>query len=467
VIEVPQAQFDLFALSLPAGLAFGSNLPRGAWRTEDALTCGVLTQNEANRTFGVLIMRRREDDVWTVTQRELGLLNEARARDVLASGLVSGVPKERLPPGVPRRTPLWDLLGVTPSKVFALLMQPTHHVAAWVLNQLYLAMPRPDANWARDCQTGNFHTRLWEAHLLACLREQGLRVTQDHASPDFHIENHHGGDAWIEAVTANPPTPYDHFNTQPASEPETRRERLIGPAAVRFAKTLRSKLMKRYNQLPHVVGKPFALALADFQAPGSMIWSRVALPSYLYGLAATVIDRDGVKSAVAEEVASLLGPQAIPAGIFRSAEHAELSAVLFSNACSIAKLNRVGISAGADPKGYRYVRIGEFFDRTPGALTSIPFSLDITSPKYRALWPPYSYEPWSAELEVFHNPFARHPIPNELLPEATHWRLIDGEVTCSSFYETSILRSHTLVLKDSAPVPTVAQLFGKDEREEE
>jgi hypothetical protein len=68
------------------------------------------------------------------------------------------------------------------------------------------------------------------------------------------------------------------------------RERLIGLAAVRFAKTLRSKWMRRYDQLAHVRGKPFALALADFHAPGSMTWSRVALPCYLYGHAPKIIE---------------------------------------------------------------------------------------------------------------------------------------------------------------------------------
>jgi hypothetical protein len=466
VIELSANQFDIFALSLPSGLGFGRDLPRGAWLSEDGHICGVLTRNEGNCAFGILIMRRRDDHVWTVTQRQFGILNEGRARTLLESLVVSGLPKVPIPGGIPRRVQLWDLEGVTPSNVFKSLMRPTHHVAAWVLNQLYLALPRPDPNWARDCQTGNFHTRLWEAHLLACFREQGLTVNQDHSSPDFHVANRRGGEAWIEAVTANPEVPYDHFNIAPAEAPGTLRERLIGPAAVRFAKTLRSKWMKRYDQLPHVVGKPFALALADFHAPGSMTWSRVALPCYLYGHAPKIIEAEGVRSAIHEEIATLLGPQAIPAGLFRSDEHAELSAVLFSNACTVSKLNRVAVSAGADGKGYRYVRVGEFFDRTPGALDSIPFCLDITSPEYRSLWDPYTYEPWSAELEVFHNPFARYPIPNELLPEATHWRLIDGEVACSAFYEASILRSRTWILKDTDPMPTVEQFFGSKESDE-
>lgn len=100
--------------------------------------------------------------------------------------------------------------------------------------------------------------------------------------------------------------------------------------------------------------------------------------------------------------------------------------MIFSIACSIAKLNRVAVSGRGAPQGLRYTRVGNFFDRTPGALKGIPFCLDVTSDGYRELWP-QRYEPWSAELEVFHNPFARNSVPFELLPEATHCFELEGE----------------------------------------
>lgn len=137
-----------------------------------------------------------------------------------------------------------------------------------------------------------------------------------------------------------------------------------------------------------------------------------------------------------------------------------MSAVIFSNACSIAKLNRVGVSAGALTKGLRYVRIGNFFDRTPGALQGIPFCLDITSDEYKTLWP-QGYEPWSAELEVFHNPFAQHPVPRAILPEATHWFDVNGEIVCEAYYETSVLWSKTLIQKDTDRMPTIED-FGPE-----
>jgi hypothetical protein len=100
------------------------------------------------------------------------------------------------------------------------------------------------------------------------------------------------------------------------------------------------------------------------------------------------------------------------------------------------------------------VRYGKFYDRTPGAIEGIPFCLDITSDEYRSLWP-QGYEPWSAELEIFHNPFARHPLSRTLLPEATHWFHADGEIVCESHYKTSVLWSRTLIQNVSDPMPTL------------
>jgi hypothetical protein len=449
--ELPQSLFDVYALALPRGHGFGDRPPIAAWQTSDGIGCGIVTR-DADGTFGFLVMRRRTDDVWTVTRQEQGFGSMSEARDRMEPALQEGSPREPLPANTAPRPALSDLKGRTASDAFKVLTMKSHHRAAWMLNQLYLALPKPDKNWAGDCQTGNFHTRLWEAQLLACFREQGLLVTQPHESPDFRIENRLGGEAWVEAVTANPAVPYNHVNAPKSTPPAARDEIFFGPAALRFAKTLGNKLARSYDRLPHVAGKPFMIALADFQAPASMTWSREGLIGYLYGLGAEVAEREGRRTAVPVPATRLLGASAFPAGLFTDDRHSELSAVIFSNACSIAKLNRVPISAGADPKGFRYMRIGKFFDRTPGALEGIPFCLDVTSKEYRNLWP-HGYEPWSAELEVFHNPYARHPVPFELVPEATHWFDEHGEMTCSAVYEHSILWSQTLILNQNDRVP--------------
>ncbi|MCA0367234.1 MAG: hypothetical protein LCH57_04120 [Proteobacteria bacterium] len=447
---IPQTLFDVIALALPAGHGFGDRTPVGAWGDPKGRTCGIVTRHVDTGELGVIAMRRRADDVWAEAAGELGFrtLDDAKAR--LETLLKIGQAPEPLPPNTAPRHALHDLRGRTPSDIFDSLRSPSHHLAAWALNQLYLALPKPDRNWAGDCQTGNFHTRMWEAQLLAAFREQGLLVTQPFESPDFHIRNRRGGEAWVEAATANPDKPYNHVNAPTVAPPSEREALFFGPAALRFAKTIGNKLQRRYDRLPHVQGKPFMLAIADFQAPGSMLWSREGLAGYLYGEGAEVVSEQGMSVARATTTTHLHGPSRFPAGLFANADHAELSAVIFSNACTISKMSRVMVSAGADAKGLRYTRIGKLFDRTPGALAGTDFCLDVTNTEYRGLWP-QGYEPWSAEMEVFHNPFAAYPVPFDLLPEATHWFDQDGERVCRSHYKTGILWSKTWITDAADP----------------
>jgi hypothetical protein len=227
-------------------------------------------------------------------------------------------------------------------------------------------------------------------------------------------------------------------------------EAFFGPASLRYAKTLGNKLARRYDRLTHTSGQPFMIAIADFQAPASMTWSREALIGYLYGEGAEVIEVGGRQQARAVPMAHMLGDANFQTGLFADGRHSELSGVIFSNACAVSKLNRVAVSGRGAPDGFRYTRVGQFFDRNPGALRGIPFCLDVTSKEYRNLWP-IGYEPWSAEIEVFHNPFADNPVDFELLPEVTHWFHEDGELVCQSFYETSILWSKTHVQRASDP----------------
>ena len=54
---------------------------------------------------------------------------------------------EPVPPNTTPRPALYDVQDRKPSAIFMLLQRPTHHVAAWLLNQVYLAFPNPDESW--------------------------------------------------------------------------------------------------------------------------------------------------------------------------------------------------------------------------------------------------------------------------------------------------------------------------------
>jgi len=308
--------------------------------------------------------------------------------------------------------------------------------------ELYLAMPKPDANFASDMQTVNFDSRLWELYLFACFREMGIEVSQDVPSPDFKLV---AGplSAYVEAVTANPTEARDGNLPELKHAPVDKIERLAGDAAARFAKTLRSKIQKDYHDLPYVRGLPFALALADFHGGSTMVWSRESLPTYLYGNLPVVKDGENGRYAVGEPIDKLKGHD-IKAGLFNNPEMRGLSAIVFSNACTIAKFNRMGVLAGLGVPGVKLRRKGILYDRTPGALEPIDFDMDVQSEEYHALWP--WGEAWCVELEVYHNPAATHPLPFELLPGATHWFERDGEIVCNTMWERTVLASTTSIL---------------------
>jgi hypothetical protein len=119
----------------------------------------------------------------------------------------AGEPPEPLPPGARRRPLLLKTGSQGTSPEFDLLTSTiSHFPALMAVGECYLALPSPDANFVTDLQTNNFASRLFELYLLACFREQGLSVRQEHVSSDFLIEN---DDAicWVEAVTENSETP--------------------------------------------------------------------------------------------------------------------------------------------------------------------------------------------------------------------------------------------------------------------
>jgi hypothetical protein len=439
---IDQRIFDMYALSLPHGLDFGDNPPVIAFQSNDGLSYGAVLRNEHNGRFGFICMRRRVDYVWTPIARDGGFRRFRSARVALARAMRDGHPLEPVPSGVRIRPKLYELGKKGASPMFDFVRSQACFSGAWALHEAYLALPNPDANWVSDCQTANFHTRLWEAYLIACFREQGCLVAQDLVSPDFHVSDSSGRQAWVEAVTANA-EPFDHSNAEPVSTPDFL-ELQTGSAAVRFARTIRSKLQRRYDLLPHVDGIPFAIALADYHSPGSMVWSRNALPAYLYGVHMFIEQKDGEPVGLMKSHSMLLGDDAIRSGLFLDPENSGISAVIFSNDGTISKFNRMGFLAGVRQDGVAMERAGVIFSRVPGAAQGGLFRYDITSAEYAALWPPAG-ETWSAELDVYHNPLAKYPLAFDLLPECTHWFQQGEDILCRYSNENSVLGSRTLI----------------------
>jgi hypothetical protein len=439
IVPITQHEFDLYALSLRRGPNFDPLVFHSAWKAGEGVSIAAVLHDEQGG-FATLVMRRQTDHRFVVTHETKRLTTLDTATREAIEAMRPDDPPEALKPGMKRRPILVPTTADGLGDTFKLLVTTMTHMPALIaIGETYLAMPCPDNNFVSDFRTGNFDSRLWELYLLAAFREMGITVTQDQPSPDFLIERD-GHECYVEAVTANPIERVAGY-PPPVHAPANKAERLLGAPAIRFAKTLRSKLQREYEQTPHVKGKPFALAIADYHASGSMTWSSEALPSYLYGVHPQVVDGLQGKRVIGQTVSVLRGKDQIPAGLFRDPAMAHLSAVIFSNAGTISKFNRMGFLAGWRPPNLRMVRSGHLFDRTPGALESIVFEHDILSDEYTAMWP--GGEAWCQELEVYHNPLAAHPIPFDLLPGATHWFEANGEIQCLTIWQWSVLSSVT------------------------
>ncbi|MDH0131760.1 hypothetical protein N7381_00655 [Pseudomonas asiatica] len=449
---ISQRQFELYALSLEHGPNFDPAHIFRAYQDGTGGVTGCILLDPDTGAFTYLAMRRRIDHCWIKVDESGPYSTPEAALDRLTVAMRASDPPEPLPPGVRRRPHLLKPGPRGTSPEFQLLTTTINHLPALMaVGECYLALPNPDANFVSDFQTNNFASRLFELYLFSCFREQGLNVRQDHVSPDFLIEKE-GNACWIEAVTANSEPPRAGGIGEWVHAPKDRIERLTGNSAERFAKTLRGKLQRNYHELNPVKGQPFALAIADFHDFGSMVWSREALPTYLYGLRADVTGDGTDRRAIGVPIANLTGQHSIPAGLFRDSNFGHLSAVIFSNSATLAKFNRMGFLAGWRPHGLTMIRRGILFDRTPGVLEPIDFNLAVDSAEYQALWP--WGEAWCQELEVFHNPLATHPIPFDLIPGATHWFERDGDIECSTIWANSVISSITYLQMDGKPAVT-------------
>lgn len=300
--------------------------------------------------------------------------------------------------------------GATQSAARAMLTE----VARWV--------PDLDGNLVKDFQTTGYSARTWELYLFAAMRALGFGIDHRHAVPDLCLVK---GDVriFVEAVTANGADPMASAMAAgaPSGPPEDFWRFIEEEMPLKFGSPLYSKMKKRYWEAPHVSGYPFVLAIADFHAPGSMVWSHTAIPIYLYGASAAVsVDADGNRYGVEKTVSQWsAGTKTVDRPFFWQPDTEHVSAVLFSNAGTVSKFNRMGVRAGFGDRFVSLVRRGGLSDPSPGAFDAVPFDLDIENSDY--------HEDWPDELQMYHNPNALVPIDDELFPGIVHYRFEDGD----------------------------------------
>lgn len=297
-----------------------------------------------------------------------------------------------------------------------------------------------DGNFVEQFQTTGFDPRIWELYLFATINEAGFVIDRTFNTPDITAVGLQG-ELCIEATTINPTldaagqiVPIPSTDT-----PEEEQQYLNEYIPIRYAGPLTTKLGKHYWEAPHVAGKPFALAIHDFHAPMSMIWSRGGLATYLYGYAHDVSHaEDGSLQITPRKVEKhRWGKKEVQAGFFDLPEAENISAVIFNNSATISKFNRIGQIAGFGSPRVKLVRQGTVLDHNPNASEPKQFIHHIDPSAYK--------ESWIEGMDVFHNPRAKIPLDPEALPGAAHHHLRDDLSVESSSPEWHPLGSVTLI----------------------
>lgn len=320
-----------------------------------------------------------------------------------------------------------------------LAKEPRFEAARNLLTEIVNSFIDNDGHYEREFQSVNFHSRLWELYLHTYFNNAAFIIDNNHASPDFEL-SFFGYKYFVEAVTVNKSEdPIRPDLPPPATEPEIQ-SHLNDFMPIKFGSSLFSKLLKKYWEKDHVKGNPLLIAIHDYHNDTAMTWSRTALSEYLYGIRTRVVNGEAkVEKIVSHE----WNGKKIPSAFFYQENAENISAVLFSNQCTIPKFNRMGKLAGLGSKDVMMIRKGYCFNPDPDALYPIFFSRNVDDDDYE--------ESWSDGLVMFHNPNAIYPVDLDHFSDISHIFFSEEKGFHGIFKPYEVLGSITIALSPENP----------------
>ena len=301
-----------------------------------------------------------------------------------------------------------------------------------------------DGKFVTEFQT-TFDSSFWELYLNAVLKDLGCTIDFSFHRPDFCITEpfpfsieatvalHVSGAEPATAAAPAPEAPIDlrEFNRQ---------------AIIRLANSISSKSRKyteAYSKLEHVENRSFVIAVAPFDRPEFNLQVNRAIEAYLFGYYADEsqgsledLIKDGPQVSQIECVLKDSGAD-IEVGIFNDDSHSHISAIVFSTCATWGKVS---------------------------ALSDDP---DLHIIFYTLHYNPAGYAPYYSQhlkadyeehlldgLRVYHNPFAKHPLPIELFTDErifqTYFDHSSGEWQYQLSHKNLMYRSSVRILDKPA-----------------
>lgn len=427
--QIPLARFNLYALGTRGSKARIISEELSWWANLEESLIGFVFRDPTDDDYGWQILARDRVGRFRSVKLECSLRSEEYANVGLRSAIAITTRIEDIDelgdqadePNAPT-----DVLrvpeGTNPEKLHPyfreLYERPGREPARAVVREIGPWLAPADPNFVEEFQFHQFDQRLWELYLWSAFRELGFDIEQLE-SPDF-ICSAPGIEFAIEATTVAP-SQSGQLATHPEPKtPQEMKEFLANYMPMKFGTPLTNKLNKTDSQGRHywereeTKDKPFVIAVADFHKQaeahqlGSMTYTQSALWPYLYGHR---IDWELVNGELRTKAIKnpqhVYGKKSIPSGFFDLPGAENISAILFSNTGTIAKFDRIGVTAGFAAPGHMYQRFGYRFNPDPDAITGIGFSVNVADPNY--------VEGWSDELQIFHNPNALIPLDHAWL----------------------------------------------------
>lgn len=454
------ARFDIYAMGARMSFSRVISEELAYWSDVDEKVLGMVFLDRVDEDYGWMIFARDRVGRFRCVDVEASLKSSDYAtigvRERIAKAIEDPAFGELGDQADEPNEPV-DLLGVQmgvdQSKLhphFKILVEdPGRAPARAVFKEIGPWLAPSDPHFVSEFQLKQFDQRLWELYLWATFRELGFDIKQPEA-PDFLCRGP-GLEFTVEATTVGPSKDGPlAAHPNPQTEEELR-EFLTNYMPMKFGSSLTSKLNKKnkagesYWERGETANKPFILAIADFhipgskEEPGSMTYTQSALWPYLYGHKLDWKKVDGELVITPVKNANLqYADKKVPAGFFDLPCAENVSAVLFSNAGTLAKFDRMGVAGGFAAPDHRYFRIGLAYDANPNAVNGKPFMREVNDKEYQ--------EFWSDELQLFHNPNAKYPLDKDAFAGFTQHYFVDGRPSSISVEGTTIA-SRTLIVR--------------------
>ncbi|MGO2513583.1 hypothetical protein [Marinomonas polaris] len=419
--EISKARFEALSYARAPLVKFFSEEVAWFSSDNDAVLASILFE-KIDKDFVVIILGRDEVGVFRWIGGEISFPTILQARIFLEKemGELALDGKEEFHQGVTKRkkniifepivsesSMCEDYKLVANSELFL--------PAKELIKEIAYSFEDPDGNYIEQFQSTGFNSRLWELYLYAFFHESDFEINREFNSPDYVIEKG-GKRICVEAVTVNPSQ--SAINEDEPTTDKQKEGLLKDYMPIRYGSPLFSKLKKEYWKKEHVSGHPLLIAIHDYHQPNSMMWSRPALETYLYGATSHIVNNGDIYSEKTTRVSTHKWKgKEIPSGFFEQPDSENISAVIHSNQATIGKFLRMGYLAefGGDETEIA-VSCEAIFSDSP---ISEKINLEVIRGKYE--------EYWHQSVIIYHNPNANNPLPLELFPNVAHMTFLNGE----------------------------------------